>query len=298
MRMVFDVIRDGLVALNSTSEQMAAARQQVTTGRRINQLSDDPLGVAQAVGERETMGQIDAYTKTASAASSRLAAADTVLSGYIDKLTSAITTVTGAIGSTSTPETRTAAAAQLRGLRDSLIGDINAKFEGTYLFGGAATTTTPYASAGAGAWTYQGDNAPVQVEIENGRLVSVTADGQSIAQGSDATDVFTTLENVAQAIENGDDVGAKTGLDAIERGFDRANRAQSLLGVDERGVTDAQTRLQALRLAADQRRSKIEDANLAESLSKMNQADTAYKAALGAVSSAERLSLLDFLNGL
>ena len=189
---------------------------------------------------------------------------------------------------------RTAAAAQIRGLRDSLVGDINAKFGGTYLFSGAKTNVAAYVQT-AGAWTYQGDNTAVQVEVEKGRLVSVTVDGQSLAKGGDTTDVFTTLDNLATAIQNGDSAGMGTGMDALERAFDRATQAQGRLGVDERGADDATSRLSALKLAADARRSKIEDANLAESISKMTQADTAYKAALGAVSSAERLSLLDYL---
>lgn len=294
MRMVFDVVRDGLVAINATAEQMAAAREQVTTGRRLNNISDDPTAAAQAIGEHTTMGGIDAYTSTASAASSRLAAADTVMNGYIDKLTAALSATLSARGSTATPATRTAASAQIRGLRDSLVGDINAKFGGTYLFSGAKTDGAAYTQV-AGAWTYQGDNTAVQVEVEKGRLVSVTVDGQALAQGGDPTDIFTTLDALATAIQNGDSAGMATGMDAVQRAFDRATQAQGRLGVDERGVDDATARLSSLKLAADARRSKIEDANLAESISKMNQADTAYKAALGAVSSAERLSLLDYL---
>ena len=36
-------------------------------------------------------------------------------------------------------------------------------------------------------------------------------------------------------------------------------------------------------------------ANMADAITRMNEADTAYRAALGAVSSAERVSLLDYL---
>src|SRR5262245_32590276 len=116
MRVVFDVVRDGLFAINSTLEQMADARQQVTTGRRINALSDDPAGVVQAVGEHSTIASLDAYTGTANAASARLAAADTVLNGIVDKLTSALSTTAAARGSTSTPDSRAAYAQQIRAL--------------------------------------------------------------------------------------------------------------------------------------------------------------------------------------
>jgi flagellar hook-associated protein 3 FlgL len=294
MRVIYDVVQDGLAALNSTSSQMATARQQVTTGRRINQLSDDPAAAALAVGEHATISGIDAYTSTASDASSRLSAADAVMNGYIDKLTAAITAATSAQGSTATPSTRAAAAQQIRGLRDSILGDLNTKFGGTYLFSGAKTDTAPYAQVG-GAWTYQGDNSSVQVAVQNNTKVSVTIDGQALAQGSDATDVFTTLDNLANSIAAGNDTATSAGSAALERAFDRATQVQSRIGIDENRSQDATTQLAALRLAADARRSKLEDADLATSITKMTNADTAYKAALGAVSTAERISLLDYL---
>jgi flagellin-like hook-associated protein FlgL len=39
----------------------------------------------------------------------------------------------------------------------------------------------------------------------------------------------------------------------------------------------------------------VEDANVAEAIARLTSADNAYRAALGAVSSAERQSLLDYL---
>jgi flagellin-like hook-associated protein FlgL len=54
-------------------------------------------------------------------------------------------------------------------------------------------------------------------------------------------------------------------------------------------------RLEDMRIAAMSRVSKFEDANLAEAISDMSRADSAYRAALGAVSTAARVSLLDYL---
>jgi flagellar hook-associated protein 3 FlgL len=133
------------------------------------------------------------------------------------------------------------------------------------------------------------------VEVQHGQLVSTTVNGQAVAQGSDTTDVFTTLDQLADAIEAGDDDAITNGLAALDRAFDRTLQAQGRLGAAENSVDDATARLQVLRQAADTRRSTLEDANLAESATKMSQADTAYRAALGAVSSAERQSLLDYL---
>jgi flagellar hook-associated protein 3 FlgL len=294
MRVLFDVLRDGLAAINAAREQMEAARNQVATGRRVVAPSDDPLAMQQAVGEYATMGAIDAYRRSADSAASRLAATDTVLAGFVDKLTAAIVAATSGRGSTKTAAERSAAAADVRQLRDALVGDINTTFRGTALFAGTRVDQQAYVASGGG-YTYQGDTAAVQVEVDRGRLVSVSYDGQAIAQGSDPVDVFTAMETLAAAIEAGDDDAIGAGIAALDRTFDRVSRLQGRLGADERGVDAATARLSALRLAADGRRSKLEDANMAEAITRMNEADIAYRAALSAVSSAERVSLLDYL---
>jgi flagellar hook-associated protein 3 FlgL len=294
MRILFDVMRDGLSAINTAAEQMDAARQQVASGKRILQPSDDALGTQMAIGEHATLGSIDAYRRSADSAAARLAAADSVMTAIVDKITAAIVTGTSARGSEVEPSARAAMVQELQGLRDSLVGDFNTTFNGSSLFAGTATDATAFANVG-GVWTYQGNSATAQIQVDRGRLVSVTFDGQAIAQGSDPDNLFTTIDDLVTAIQAGDATGMGDGIDALERAFDRAVQAQGRLGADERGVDEAGVRLSALRASTDKRRSALEDANLAEAMTRMTQADTAYRAALGAVSTAERLSLLDYL---
>lgn len=294
MRVIFDMLRDGLPALNTAADALASAQQDVATGRRLHRVGDDPLAVREAVAEHAAIGAFDAYSRTAGSAGSRLAAIDSALAAIVDKLSAAIVTGTASRGTNVNDTARAANAAAIRGIRDGLVSDFNASFQGTYLFSGAETTTAAYASVG-GAWTYQGDAGTQQLEIERGRLVSVTVNGQTIAQGADAADVFTVLDELAAAIEAGDADGMAAGLEALDRAFDRALGAQGRLGADERAVYDASARVADLRRAADGRRSLLEDANMAEAVARLQQADTAYRAALGAVSTAERLSLLDYL---
>jgi flagellar hook-associated protein 3 FlgL len=131
--------------------------------------------------------------------------------------------------------------------------------------------------------------------IDAGRQVAQTWDGQAVFQGSAATDVFTNLDNLVTAVRNGDDAGIQQGIDALQAAFGRATAAQNRLGSDENSVQDATARLTNLRVATDTRRSQNEDTNLADAISRMNQAQTAYKAALAAVAATGQLSLFDYL---
>jgi flagellar hook-associated protein 3 FlgL len=294
MRIIYDLFRDGLSAINAAADDLAIARQQVATGQRLSRASDDPLSAQQAIGERAALATIDAYTQASSSASSRLAAADNVLNGVIDKITAALVAGSSARGSNVDATARSAAAEQIRGLRASLLGDFNTQFNGTYLFSGTAATTPAYAQV-AGTWTYQGNADTTQVEVEQNRLVSTSFDGRRIAQGSASADLFTTLDTLANAVEAGDNDAIGAALQSLDAAFDRATEAQGRLGADENGVDGATTRLAALRTIAETRRSKLEDADFAEAVTRLSAATNAYQAALGAVSTAERHSLLDYL---
>ena len=294
MRVTFDLTRDGLGAINVAAEALTKAQEELATGRALRRPSDDPLAAARAVGEHAELGAIDAYSHTVDAASARQAAADSVMSDMIDKITSATATATGAQGTTATQAVRDAAADALQGLRDALLGDVNFKFQGSALFSGSKVDQTSYVLVGS-TWTYQGDNTAVQASIDQGRQVDQTWDGQAIFQGGASANVLTVLDDLATAVRAGNNAAIGSGVTALQDAFSRATSAQSRLGADESSIADARSRLSDLRLATETRRSKDEDANLADAATRMNQAQVAYRAALGAVSINNQVSLIDFL---
>jgi flagellar hook-associated protein 3 FlgL len=294
MGLTFNLMRDGLGAINTASAQLQQAQIEAATGKRIRKPSDDPAGAQQALAERAELGAIDAYQHSADSASARLASADSALGDIVDKLSQAVSTVMSVRGSSVQPAVRASAATTLAGIRDAVLADLNTSFQGNSVFSGGKVDQPAYALVG-GVWTYQGDTNIVQVDVDRVRTVTIGFNGQSIAQGSDAENVLTTLDNMIAAAASGDEAAMTAGNDALNRAFDRANQAQGRLGSDESAIADTQIRLVARRTSVDGRRSKLEDANMAEALTRMSQADTAYKAALGAVGSVEKLSLLDYL---
>jgi flagellar hook-associated protein 3 FlgL len=294
MRVTFNNLNDGIAALNVAASALDRAQDQLSTGKRVRAASDDPAAAQRAVGSRAEIATLDAYTRSAESADARLTAIDTVLTDVIERLTEAKATATGARGSTATPQSREAAARQLEGIRDAILGGINTQVGGTSLFSGGEVLSSAYVLT-AGAWTYQGDTSTITVATGSGRSVKTALDGQAIMQGTDATDAFTELDALAAAIRAGDEAGISAGVAALDRAFDRAVRAQSSVGVDLNGLEEDQQQVAALRLASQKRLSKDEDADLAKAASDLARADTAYRAALGAISTAGRVSLMDYL---
>jgi flagellin-like hook-associated protein FlgL len=81
----------------------------------------------------------------------------------------------------------------------------------------------------------------------------------------------------------------------VDRAFQRTTAAQSQNGAGLREIEVQKGRLADQRNASKARASNLEDANMAESITKMSQADTAYKAALGAIATTGHITLMDYL---
>jgi flagellar hook-associated protein 3 FlgL len=293
MRITFNRLNANLSAINTAAGQMARAKQQVETGRRISVPSDDPAGTRRSIEARAELGRLDAYDRTADSVNARLTLMDTVLNDVVDQLTEGLTTATSARGSAVNQSTRDAAAAKLEGIRNALVSDLNTTFRGTYLFSGSEATTPAYAQV-AGVWTYGGDTTAVMAETAPGRTSAITRDGSALAQGTDAANLFTEMDLLITAVQTGDDAGMAAGIQALERAFARATGTQTRVGLDMQTLGEGQLQVQADRIATKANLSKDEDANMAQAITDMTQADTAYRAALQAAS-LQKISLLDFL---
>jgi flagellar hook-associated protein 3 FlgL len=227
---------------------------------------------------------------------SRLAVFDTVLSDLIVQVERAQVATLSARGSTKAPLQREAAALELEGIRDTIFGDLNTSFNGTHVFSGSASTVPPYTRVGSGPISaYAGSTAEMVVDIDQQRAVKIAFNGQLVTQGSEPQDIFVEFDNLITAVRAGDDAGIAAGVQALQRMFERVSTAQGRVGADLRTIDEHKVRLGELKRASSKRLSALEDTNMAEAITGMAQADAAYRAALGAVNSVTRMSLMDYL---
>ncbi|MCU0256695.1 MAG: hypothetical protein MUF60_08110, partial [Vicinamibacterales bacterium] len=141
---------------------------------------------------------------------------------------------------------------------------------------------------------YQGNAESQRVDVDRARALAVTFDGAAVMG-----DVFESVEQLVSAVRAGNTAGpgftVADGMAKLNEAFSRATTMQSRVGAMLNDVDEQQGRLAEVKRASVARRSSLEDANLAEAISKLQQARTAHEAALAAVSAAGRPSLLDYL---
>ena len=299
MRLTFAAtMRDTYEGIASAAERMIKYQRQVSTGIRVAQPSDDPSAAATTISEKAAHASYEQYIQAGDSAESRLSVADTLLSDIIDKLSAARTAILSAQGSETTDAQRENGAQSLASLRDAILEDVTTSFRGTYMFGGAAGTVRPYSKDVNGVvQPYAGSTREVTVDIDRNRPVTVVFNGDAIVTGNDATDLFTAFDNAIVAARAGDADALHTASGALQRAFDRASQVQSTVGTSLNAIADHSARLESAGRASTARVSSLEEANMAEAISGLQQAETAYNAALGAASHTTRRSLFDYLLG-
>jgi flagellar hook-associated protein 3 FlgL len=297
MRIIFSSGQAAMMAdLEAAASELTKRQREVSSGKRMQAPSDDPAAWAAGVRERGEISAVDQYVRAADSATSRLTVADTVLSDLVTKMTAARSAVVAGEGTIQTAAQREATTKELEGLRDAVFDDLNTTFRGTYLFSGGKGLDAPFVRDSDGSISaYLGDTNSISVDVDRNRAMQVSFVGSAMTEDAASPDVFSTFATVIEAVRTGDAVGMADGLKALERTFDRVVQVQSGVGANLNALDDQRGRLSEMKLASTTRLSKTEDTNMAESITAMQQANTAYQTALSAVATRTKLSLLDYL---
>lgn len=166
-------ISDLQVGLNRT-------QQQIASGRRILNPSDDPIGSARALVITQTDAVNDQLAVNRKNAINTLSIAEDTLSNVTNVLHNVKTLVVSAGNGTLTDQERGYIANELQGSLEQLFGFANAT-DGTdaYLFSGFSSTTAPYTKVQGGA-QYNGDQGGRFLQVDTSRQIPISDIGSAI----------------------------------------------------------------------------------------------------------------------
>lgn len=285
-----------LNALNAADKAEQTALQQMTTGRRVNQASDDPAAAAVQVGIASRTAASDQFLRSISSVSSELQTADAALNSTVTLLQRAITLgVQGANGTLSESD-RASIASEVQGIQQQLVGTANLSYNGKFLFAGTASTQPPYLPDpnAPGGFAYQGNDAVNQVEVQTGQSVAVNLPGSQLFSATGAN-LFEALGNLVTALQSGSGIGGAA--TALRSAYDQFNSARAFYGNTVSHLNSDQTFLESaqVQLAAQSNNAIGVDMNAAAT--NLVNAQNARNAALAAAAQTSSLSLMDYLSG-
>ena len=159
MRMVPTMqYRDFLDNINQSKSRLDKAQEEISSGKIVNRLSDNPYAAAQTSEIAAISSANDQFIANNDQLRSKLELTDSVLQLLNQTIDSAKVIAAQALSGTTTTESRQALATAVGGTKEQALSDANVKFNGSYLFAGTLNTTQPFVDAGGGTVTYQGNN--------------------------------------------------------------------------------------------------------------------------------------------
>lgn len=310
MRVTANTFPNSLIdQLNSLSQRQNKLQNQAATGQRVQLPEDDPVAMRRVLDMQAEGKTVSQYQRNI-ARHQDLANATFSVMKALKTVSDRAREISISADGLKSQDELTIDAKEVTELIKSAVQSANTQNSGDYLFSGTLSNQPPFvlttdANGNVTSVTYQGNTTLAESEIASGVTISAQAVGENtsgtgprglITDSRVGADFFNHLISLQNNLLSGN-------VGAIEA-TDRSNLAQDednfLFQLGGNGAIQA--RLETANAIANQRTDTLEkqvsneaDADLSETLLRLNQTQTAYQAALQSAGKILGSSLLDYL---
>lgn len=302
------MVRNFLNNLYANTQKVDILQRQMSSNKRINRFSDDPIGQFRSLELKAKIDKIGQYTRNISDAKSWLSQTETSVMELNEIINAVYDNVLNVSGDTLSEAQKEIVANNLIRLKEQAFQTLNTTFGDKYIFGGYNTSKKPLTDAGTGI-LYNGIDLitasdaeinnimsqKLNYEVGKGSYINVSVNGAEVL-GTGEDNIFKIFDDLITALQN--DEPASTISPFIEK---IKTKQDNLLNV----ITEIGGRINRLefleeRYSLDELnyetiRSGIEDADMAEVITNLEMARSVYNAALAVGANIIQPSLVNFL---
>ncbi|MCK6488522.1 MAG: flagellar hook-associated protein FlgL [Planctomycetes bacterium] len=279
-----------------TLARLATYQRQLASGKKVNEVSDDPVGAKTAMRYRaeqfsagKYLDNIDRGTAFMNASDSALAEMSTLMDQVKDL---------GLQGTNGTQDasSRKVLAQSVDSYLTRMIELGNSVHDGRYIFAGTATVQDqpPFArSADDASVAYSGNLDSFSIEIGPTATVPVNQNGYQLFMGE--VDVFRSVIELRDALKANDGDKVNALLANVDAASVQVNDLHGAMGGRLQRLELARNQLEDNRTYLGELVSGIEDVDMTEAISQMQLSQVALEAGLQAGTRVLQPTLLDFI---
>lgn len=292
-----------LAGIQTALDQLDTTQQQLSTGKRINQPSDDPSGTALALKLNTDLANLTNYSNQVTDGTGWSQASSSALSDVTNSVQRIRELTLEAANGTQTTADMQASAQEVNQLIDQIKQDANSQYDGQYVFSGSATSTAPYQSGLNDS--YAGNTGQVTRAIGpnttlavNANLSAVLGTGQTVS-GQPAGDglLLNSLRNIADDMQSGKSSALSSDMSSLDTNLNSLTGLSANVGAVQDRLQMASSRIQTLQASDTQVLSNTQDADMAATETNFSTQQAALTAALQAGAHIVQESLMNFLSG-
>jgi len=281
--------------INNTRERISTTQRDLASGKRLNQISDDPENIEAALRFRMMLKHNTQFEKNINNATEFLTFASNALNDSADIISNVKELAIQGIDSTNNEE-MDAIAKQLDELVQELVDAGNTRFKGRYVFGGANVTSPPFtiaADLSAVTVNPEGIDGDLKTELGQGNIDQYNITGQEAFLGN--IDTFQTIIDLRDAFVNRDTTAINNLIPNLDSALNQTLEANTRAGAKINRFESLLSQYQDEDLKLNEFLSDIQDTNFPEAILQLQGDQTALETALRALSRTVNVSLVDFI---
>ena len=285
-------------ALNNSTNTANNLASQLSSGLRVNSLSDDPSAAAQSTKLGMEIARVDTYIQTASNQASMLQVTDSTLGEVVTQLTAAISLAIQGTNGTLNASNVQAVTQQLTGIRDQVLALANTSYQGRFLFAGSQGSTKPFSldtTTTPATVTYAGDTNLQLIETPGGQRIQVSLPGTSLF-GSGASGVLAALnQTIADFTANAPSATLAANSAALNTALGDISTQRSLLNSSLSTLQSTSNYAQTQEAQLKVQQGSMVAADPADVATQLKSNQTQYQAMLSVFTALQKVNLFDYL---
>ncbi len=293
------IFQRGLEGIQQREIDLSEVQMQVSSGKAFLKPSDDPQGSARVLDFTRAIENAEQYQRNITGIKSRLAIEDNALDGVNKGIQRIRELSLAGVSDTYTAEQRSYLASEVRVLLDDMVELANTKDAfGDYIFAGNQGHVKPFELSG-GNYVFNGDMGQRNIRVSEDRTIADSDSGFKVfmdipTSGGGTRNAFETVEQIATALEAGTSPGTAL-LDDLALVMDKVLEVRAGVGARQNAVDKQEILNENFIFTMQENRSKIEDLDYAEAITRFSQLQTSLEAAQKTFITLQGLSLFNFL---
>lgn len=275
----------------------ATMLEQLSTQKRINRVSDDPIGMGQALKRKTQISNFDQYIKNIEFSKGYLERTESALQGINENLMRAKELSVTLANATYGPSSREAAGLEIRELIEGVVSLANSTYGNRYLFGGFRTQTPPVNREGG----FMGDDGAIFLQVDDGSFRQINLQARNLFEpNADERDkghfgMIHTLQILNDALNQNDIQGIQKAMEELDFQMDKTTSYQATLGAIFNAIDETSKKLELNRVLTQADLSRIEDADTYRVTSDFKKTESVLQSTLAASNKLLQPSLMNFM---
>ena len=285
--------RIALSGMEANLSRMVKLQEQMASGKQINRPSDSPITTVSAMQYRSDIRRNEQFSRNANDGLNWLGIADETLTGLMTTVGRVRELVIRGKNASMGPSERMNIAAEVRTLKDTLVGLANVRYLDRPIFAGNEDAANAYSDTGA----FLGSaNDLVERRVGPNLKVRVNVTGPEIFGTENGTDgnLFEVVQKIVDDL-TGSPADLDDDLDLIDQRVSALQNQLGSIGARYNQVEGMRERAESMNVTLTNGLSEIENIDLPRTIVDLQLQEVAYQSALAATARVIQPSLVDFL---